>query len=127
LQWQSRTIFHDVLRQRYAIEFCVKLGKSGEKTLEKLQNAYGTEAMSRVTVFRWWKHFKDGNKRVVDDVQSGRPSTAVTDVNIDKAKQLLKEDRRLSLRELSGSLNMSLERVHHIVTVEVGMSQVCAR
>jgi hypothetical protein len=36
---------------------------------------------------------------VVDDTRSGRPSTAVTDVNIDKAEQLLKEDRRLSLRE----------------------------
>jgi hypothetical protein len=38
---------------------------------------------------------------VVDNSQSGRPSTAVTDVNTDKAGQLLKEDRRLSLRECS--------------------------
>jgi hypothetical protein len=65
--------------------------------------------MSRATVFRWWKHFKDGNKRVVEDARSGRPSTAVTDVNIDEAEQLLK-DKRLSLRELSGSLNVSLEK-----------------
>jgi hypothetical protein len=48
-------------------------------------------------------------------------------VNIDKADQLLKEDRRLSLRELSVSLNMSLEKAQHIITVQLGMSQVCAR
>jgi hypothetical protein len=116
-----------VLRQRCVIEFCVKLRKSSEEVLQILQNVYGTEAISRATVFRWWKHFKDGNKKVVDDARSGKPSTAVTDVNIDKAKQLLKEGRRLSLRELSGSLNVSLERVHHIITVELGMSRVCAR
>jgi hypothetical protein len=45
-----------VLKQRCVIEFCVKLGESGEDTLQKLENAYGTEAMSWPTVFRWWKH-----------------------------------------------------------------------
>jgi hypothetical protein len=46
-------------------------------------------------------------------------------VSIDKAEQLLK-DRRLSLRELFGSLNVLLERVHPSM-VELGMSQMCAR
>jgi hypothetical protein len=79
--------------------------------------------MSRATVFRWWKHFKEGHRRVVDNAHSWRPSTVVTDVNNDKAEQLLK-NRRLSLRELSGNLNVSLERVHVIVKEELGLSQV---
>jgi hypothetical protein len=54
-------------------------------------------------------------------LKSGRPSTAVTVVNINKAEQLF-EDRRLSLMEFSGSLNVSLEGVHYIVTGELGMS-----
>jgi hypothetical protein len=33
------------------IEFCVKLGKSGNETLEMLRQAYGGETRSRV-----WKH-----------------------------------------------------------------------
>jgi hypothetical protein len=41
-----------------------------------LQNAYSTEAMSSVTLFRWWKHFKHRNKRVIADAQSGTPQTA---------------------------------------------------
>jgi hypothetical protein len=89
-----------VLRKRCAIEFCVKLGKSGEGMLEMSQTAYGAEAMNRTTVFRWSKHFKDGNKKVVDDPRSGSPSTAVTEVNTEKAEQLLKEDRRLSPSKL---------------------------
>jgi hypothetical protein len=74
---------------------------------------------------RWQKHFKDGNKRVIGDAWSWRPSTTVTDMNTDKVEQLLKEDRTFFIRELSGSLNVSLERVYHIVTVDLGMSWVC--
>lgn len=54
--------------------------------------------------------FNDGsilktNKMAADETQNGSPSPAITDVNVDRAKQLLKEDRRLLLRELSDSLN----------------------
>jgi hypothetical protein len=37
--------------------------------------------MSQAIVFWWWKHFKDGNKRVVDNAWNERPSTVVTDDN----------------------------------------------
>jgi hypothetical protein len=40
---------------------------------------------------------------------------------------MLEEDGILSLRELSGKLNASLERVHHIVTVKSGMTKVCTK
>jgi hypothetical protein len=65
---------------------------------------------------------------VVDDGRGRTPSAVVTDVNTDAAEQLLKEDRVLTLRALFGSLNVSLERVHHIATVECGISKIaCAR
>jgi hypothetical protein len=57
----------------------MKLGKGNILTLEMLQNAYGTEAMRRATVFQWWQHFKARNISVVDDAQSGRPSIVVID------------------------------------------------
>ena len=65
------------IRQRCVIECCVKLGKSGNETLEMLRQGYGGETLSRAAVFQWWKHFKDGNTRVIDKARSGRPSTAV--------------------------------------------------
>jgi len=101
------------IRQRCVIEFCVKFGKSGNETLEMLRQAYGGETLSRAAVFQWWWHFKDGNMRVIDKARSGKPSTAVTDVNIAKAAELLENDRRLTLRELSASLNI-FERTQHL-------------
>jgi len=77
------------IRQRCVIECCVNLGKSGNETLEMLRQAYGGEALSSAAVFQWWRHFKDSNTRVIDKARSGRPSTAVTDVSIAKAAELL--------------------------------------
>jgi hypothetical protein len=93
-----------------------------KRILKVLQNVHGTEAMSQVTVFQWWKLLKMETKGWLVTLKvGGRLSIAVTDVNIDIAEQLL-EDRRLSLMDFSGSLNVSLERVHYIVTVELGAS-----
>jgi hypothetical protein len=47
--------------QRCVIEFCVKLGNSGNETLEMLRQACGGETLTRAAVFQWWRHFKDSN------------------------------------------------------------------
>jgi DeoR/GlpR family transcriptional regulator of sugar metabolism len=47
-------------------------------------------------------------------------------VTIDKTEQMLKEDRTVSLKEMSESLNVSPERIHHTVMVESGASQLHA-
>jgi len=59
------------IQQRRVIEFCVKLGKSGNETLEMLRQAYGGETLSCAAVFQCWRQFKDGNTRVTDKARSG--------------------------------------------------------
>jgi len=89
-----------------------------------LRQPYGGETLSRAAVFQWWRHFKDGNIQVIDKACSSRPSTAVTDINIAKAAELLENDRRLTLRKLSASLNI-FERTRHIVTEILQIRRVC--
>ena len=105
----------------------LNLGRAVLKRFEMLWQAYGSETLSCTAVFLWWRHFKDSNTRVIDKARSGRPSTVITDVNIAKAAELLENDRRLTLRELSASLNISFERTQHIVTEILQMHRVCAR
>ena len=114
------------IQQRCVIEFCVKLGKSGNEMLEMLWQAYGGETLSPAAVFQWWRYFKDGNMQVIDKARSGRPSTVVTDINIAKAAGLFENDRRLTLHKLPTSLNISFERTQHIMTEILQMHCVCA-
>ena len=74
---------NNLKEQRFAVKFCVKLGKSTTKTFAMLNTAYGDVAMKRATCFRWHKRFKNGRLSVENDERSGRPSTSTDDPHSD--------------------------------------------
>jgi hypothetical protein len=43
------------MEQWVNIQFCVQLDKTPTETYEMLQTAYGDEALSRSSVFEWFK------------------------------------------------------------------------
>jgi hypothetical protein len=64
-----------VLEQRVNIKCCVKLGKTPTKTYKILQTVYDDEALSRSSVFEWFKRFQDGHEDLQVDPRIGRAST----------------------------------------------------
>ena len=86
------------VEQRYAIKFCVKLGKSGSKTLQLLRTAYGDVVLSSAQVFRWHNAFKDRRKSVEDEQRAGHPSTSRTENNVAHVRAFLDGNRRLGAR-----------------------------
>ena len=57
----------DNLEKRYAIKFCLKLGKNATETYGMLQTAFGASCMNRASVFKWHKRFKESSQSVRDD------------------------------------------------------------
>ena len=62
----------NTLEERYAIEFCFKLGKTATETYGILQTAFRPSCMNRQSVFEWHKRFKEGRVSVTDDERCGR-------------------------------------------------------
>ena len=63
----------DTLEERYAIKFCLKLGKKGTETTHgMLQTTFQPSCMNRASVFEWHKRFKEGRQSVRDDERCGR-------------------------------------------------------
>ena len=63
----------DILEERYAINFCFKLGKNdATETYGMLQTAFGAFCMNRASFFEWHKRFKEGGESVKDDERCGR-------------------------------------------------------
>ena len=92
------------IEQRINIKFCVKLGKTATETLKMLRDVYGDSSMSRTRVFEWHKQFVEGMEDVEDDPKSGRPCTSTTDTNIEKVRQLVRSDRRLTIRVIANEV-----------------------
>ncbi|VVC25895.1 Hypothetical protein CINCED_3A017953 [Cinara cedri] len=113
--------------QRCAIRFCFKLGHSATETFQKLQQVYGESVLSRAQVFRWFKAFSEGREAIEDEPRSGRPSTAKTDENVIRVRDLVRSDRRLTVRMIGEQLGLTHTTVHHILTNDLEMRKICAK
>ena len=83
--------------------------------------------MSRTRLFEWHRRFKEGKEEVQDDHRSGRPSTSRTDENVERVRQQVRSDRRLTVRMIADELRMNSKRVWRIITEDLRMRKICAK
>jgi hypothetical protein len=97
------------------IKFCFKLGGTPIETYEILQTVCGDEALSRSSVFKWFKRIKDGREDVQDDPRSGSPSASRNADTIANVREMVTRHRRGSLRKMEDELNISKETIRQII------------
>ena len=77
------------------------------KTREMLVQVQGREAVRRKCVYEWFKRFRKGKETTEEEPRSSRPSTSRTPEIIEKVRQMLAQDRRLTLRLIAEELGIS--------------------
>ena len=115
------------IEQKINLKFLIRLGKTPTETLNSLQEVYGDAMMSRTWIFEWHKRFREGREDVEDDPRSGRPTTSRTNENVERVREKVHSDCRLTVRMIADELNMNGERVWRIITEDLGMRKVCAK
>ena len=115
------------IEQRINLKFLVRLGETPTETFNLLQEVYGDATMSRTRIFDWRKRFREGREDVEDDPKSGRPTTSRTNENVERVREKVRSDRRLTVRMIADELSMNSERVWRIITEDLGMRKVCAK
>ena len=83
--------------------------------------------MSRARAFEWHKRFREAREECEDDQRSGRPVTSSTDSNIDRVKQLVRADRRLTVRMICEELLIGRDALCKILTGNLKMRKLCAK
>jgi hypothetical protein len=71
-----------------------------------LQQAYGEDCLSRTQCYEWYQSFKSGRRSIEDDPKSGRPSSSTGDDHIEKLRSVIRENRRLTVREVSAEVGI---------------------
>ena len=59
------------VEQRYYIKFCYKLGDSQSKTICKIQQVFGDDAMGETQIKEWFNRFKNGRTSVESEQHLG--------------------------------------------------------
>jgi len=110
--------------QRTNIKFPCRLGKSASETLSALQQVYGDTALKKSAVYDWFSRFKNGQEKLEDDQRSGRPSTSRTAEMIEKMRQVIQCDRRMTIVELEQEVGISHGSIRAILSDNLKMRRV---
>ena len=111
--------------QRIILKFFVRLGKTLTETFKLLQEIYKDATVSRTRIFKWHKRFKEGREDVEDDPRSKRPTTSRTNENVERVREKVRSDRRLTVRMIADESSINSERVWKIITEDLGMKKIC--
>jgi len=70
---------------------------------------------------KWFERFRNGCESVEDEERSGHPSTSKTQENVERVSEMIRSNRRLTIREISEDVNISYGSVQNILTTDLNM------
>ena len=97
----------DFREQHACIKFYFKLGKTATECYETLKAAFGEQAMGHSQTFQWFSRFKAGKISTDDDECSGRTVSSSRPEMIESVRQIIREDRRRTIDEVSMLVGIS--------------------
>ena len=109
------------------IDFCFRLGKTGAETYEMLQAAVGESCLSRSKTFEWYSRFKCGSRSFEDDPRPGRPSTSHTEETVARVREIIRDDQRLTIREVAEEVRIAFSTCQKILTEDLRMRHVTTK
>ena len=92
-----------------------------------LQQAYGEDCLSRTHCHEWYQRFISGRTSIEDDPKSGRPSMSMDDDHIEKVLALIRQNRRLIVREVAKEVGICKSSCHQILTDKLKMRRVATK
>jgi Spy/CpxP family protein refolding chaperone len=83
--------------------------------------------MKKPAVSKWLTRFSKGRESVTDEEKSGQPEMNRTEEIIAKIRQIMRDNRRLTVRSITEQWSIDRETVRKHLTEDFDMSKVCAK
>ena len=124
-RWRSP--WSSALSKNSEVSFLFSEGVKPIQIHRRMRIQYGDRCMSRTQVYEWTEKFKNGVTNVEDSPRSGPEFTAVTEDNIAAVENVIRENRRVTVKEVASLLDISVGSAHDIIHDELKFRKVCAR
>ncbi|KAJ4444141.1 hypothetical protein ANN_05930 [Periplaneta americana] len=105
----------------------VLLGDSQSQTIRKIQQVFGEDAIGVTQIKEWFNRFKDGRTSAESEQRCGRPQTARSAAVVERVRNLVMADRRLTVREIAEEVGVSKNSAHAILRDDLNMNRVAAK
>ena len=104
-----------------------KNGLKVKQIRSSLANAFVDRIPSQRSIYQWIKEFKAGKITFQDAPRSGRPAKAASEPNIAFLEQVIKENPRITVRQLQAKCTLSYGTVRRIIRTRLHLKKLSAR
>jgi histone-lysine N-methyltransferase SETMAR len=112
---------------RLLMNYDFRSGLSATECHHRLKTAYPDLKVSYETVRTWYGRFRNGNESLSDRDRCGRPKTAVTEENVEKVRDLIESDPRISYDSLQCQLGIGRLSIETILHEHLHVKKVTAK
>lgn len=112
---------------RAMIFYDFRCGLNQKQSYERLKLSFDDAAPSLATVYNWFGEFKRNRTQLSDDIREGRPSTAVTEENINAVRLMIEAEKRTTYQQIRASLGIGMSQVQTILHDHLKVRKLCAR
>ncbi|GBL88556.1 hypothetical protein AVEN_256584-1, partial [Araneus ventricosus] len=113
--------------QRAFILFLRAEGEHASQIYRRIKEMYGEQCLARCTMFRWCQRYEAGHVIIKDLSRPGQAHTVTNSATISDVDELMRQNRRITTREIAVELSISKGTVHHIIHKKLVYGKVCAQ
>jgi len=112
--------------QHSVIRFLWAEGGPGEQIHLRMCAQYGDKVFSRRIVYEWTELFENGHRSLTDAERSRLPASATTTRNEERTLEMIHENRRITVEEVAGRLNVSVGSAYSLIHDSLMFSKLFA-
>ncbi|GBO22880.1 hypothetical protein AVEN_160933-1 [Araneus ventricosus] len=113
--------------QRAVIQFLRAEGEHASQIYRRMKEVYEEQCLARCTIFRWCRRYEAGRVNIKDLPGTGQVHVVTNSATISTVDVLIRQNRRITTREIAVELSISKGTVHHIIHRKLGYGRVCAQ
>ncbi|GBN32686.1 hypothetical protein AVEN_55924-1 [Araneus ventricosus] len=92
-----------------------------------MKEVYGEQYLARCTIFRWCQRYEAGRVNIRDLPRPGQAHVVTNSATTSAVNELIRQNRRITTREIAVELSISKGTVHLIIHKNLGYGKVCAQ
>ena len=117
----------EAVEYRSVIKFLHLKGQTPTEIHQQMVEVNAEKCPNNSTVTHWVRKFKSVFLSVMDQPREGRPTSVVTEKNVSTVEKLVKQDRRITVKQLASETRISVDSVEKILHDHLNLNKVSAR
>ncbi|GBM08337.1 hypothetical protein AVEN_108345-1 [Araneus ventricosus] len=113
--------------QRAVTQFLRAEGENASQIYRRMKEVYGEQCLARCSIFQWCPRHEAGCVNIKDLPRPGLAHVVANSATISAVDELIRQNRRITTREIAVELSISKGIVHHIIHKKLGYGKVCAQ